>query len=312
MLVVNKFEEFPDFYKNCVIALGTFDGIHIGHAGIINSAKEYAARHGIKSVVFSFLNHPLDLIAPEKAPSRLCTEAKKKSLLKKLSVDALFNLRFDKNIVLLSSDQFIVDIKRHFSPECIVVGDNYSYGYLGAGTAYTLVRAGQIHGFEVIVHKLVQIDGVVASSTNIRNYLKAGQIAEANKLLGRCYALKGAVRHGDKRGRVLGFPTANLKIDARRQAIPEDGGYLAAVKIGRKKLPAVVNVGTNPTFGNNERRVEAHILDFSQDIYGRQLEIAFIERLRGERIFSSADELIAAIKADIAYARRRWRPDIDF
>jgi riboflavin kinase/FMN adenylyltransferase len=304
--VFNKFADLSEDYHGCEVALGTFDGIHLGHLDIINTAKNYALKHRTKSVVFSFSNHPLDLIAPERTPTRLCSESKKKALLKTLSVDALFNMRFDKNFASVSSQQFVLTLKQFFSPSCIVIGNNYSYGYLGAGTAETLKYDGEKYGFDVIVNKLVKVDNIIASSTNIRSFLIAGDIGIANKLLGRFYTMKGKVMHGDARGRILGFPTANIKTTPHNQTIPGNGVYWAIVKVNRKSFKAVINVGTNPTFTGKERRIEAHILDFQEDIYDKTLEVALVDKIRNERKFANAAELIKTIKKDIKYAREHF------
>jgi riboflavin kinase/FMN adenylyltransferase len=303
LLVLNKFEDFPKDYKGCVLALGTFDGIHLGHVDIINTAKRYAGEHGKKMAVFSFKNHPLAQIAPDRTPSMLCCEIRKKELLRKLSIDVLFNMYFDKNFASISSTQFILTLNKYFAPSCIVVGNNYSYGYLGAGTAATLARDGEKYGFDVIVQDLVKVDDIVVSSTNIRKYIIAGNIDNACKLLGRRYALSGKVVQGDARGRTLGFPTANLKITPENQTVPADGVYAAAVKIGKKTLPAVVSVGNNPTFSVRERRVEAHILNFDKDIYGKTIQLSFIARIRDEKKFANIDELVFNIKQDIVFTQ---------
>jgi riboflavin kinase/FMN adenylyltransferase len=275
----------------------------LGHVDIINTAKQYAREHGQKTVVFSFKNHPLALIAPERTPSMLCSESRKKGLLRKLSIDVLFNMYFDKNFAAISSAQFILTLNKYFAPSCIVVGNNYSYGYLGAGTAATLTRDGEKYGFDVIVQDLVKVDDIVVSSTNIRKYIIAGNIENACKLLGRHYALSGEVVRGNARGRTLGFPTANLKIAPKNQTVPADGVYAAVVKIGKKNLPAVVSVGNNPTFAVRERRIEAHILNFAEDIYGKTLQLSFVARIRDEKKFADIDELIFNIKRDVAFAQ---------
>ena len=303
MQVFNRFEDLPEIHAGCVIALGTFDGIHLGHFDIINTAKDYAAQKGVKSVVFSFSNHPLDLIAPEKSPPRLCSEEKKKQLLGELGVDVLFNMHFDNKLLTVSSAQFVMNLIKYFSPGCLVVGDNYSYGYLGAGTAQTLINDGQKYNFSVIVRSLVTVDNIIVSSTNIRNFLVTGDIDKANKLLGREYSVCGAVIDGDKRGRTLGFPTANLKVDTYNQTIPGDGVYAGYGKLGESIFGAVISIGKNPTFPAKERRVEVHLLDFNEDIYGKKLEVIFKIKIRDEQKFDNADDLITGIKADVNFTK---------
>lgn len=299
MQVFNCFQDLHTIYTDCVIALGTFDGIHLGHTDIINVAKKQAQEKGTKLVVFSFSNHPFEEIVPDKVPYRICSEEKKKELLENLGVDILFNLHFDHSFALVTSVQFILDLKKYFSPSCIVVGDNYSYGYLGAGNAQTLVEEGKKYNFSVIIRKLIKIDDIIVSSTNIRSFILQGKIPMANKLLGRYYALTGQVIHGDARGRTLGFPTANLQIIPGNLVIPENGVYMSLVKVDNDVYKAVVSIGTNPTFSTNEMRIEAHILHFNQSIYDKHIEIAIIEKIRDEKVFSSVEELINNINNDI-------------
>ncbi len=303
MQVFNRFEDLQESYAGCVIALGTFDGIHLGHVDIIRTAKECAMQAGKKLVVFSFSNHPLDQLAPEKSPPRLCSEEKKKLLLDSLAVDVLFNMHFDSKLATVSSDQFVMDLKKFFSPSCVVVGDNYSYGYLGAGSAETLLADGNKYGFAVVVRSLVEIDGLVVSSTNIRNKVLAGDILTANKLLGRCYSISGEVVAGDARGRKLGFPTANISLAPANQTIAADGVYAVLVKIGEDTFKAVVSIGKNPTFELASRRVEVHILDFAGVLYGKTIEIAFVDKIRAMKKFADEQELVASISADIEKAK---------
>lgn len=303
MQVFSKFEDIKKIYDGCVIALGTFDGIHLGHVDIINTANDYAQKHGVKSAVFSFSNHPLELISPEKSPPRLCTEKQKKDLLEKMSVDILFNMNFDSALAKVSSEQFVKNLKKYFSPGCIVVGDNYSYGYLGAGTANTLIADGEKYGFSVIVRKLVKFDDIIVSSTNIRNLILNGDIKTANKLLGREYLLTGKVVDGDKRGRTLGFPTANLDMAPVNQTIPDDGVYAVKAIVENKNYDAVASIGKNPTFAAKNRRVEVHLLDFDKNIYGKEIDIIFYDKIRNEYKFNDVDKLIEFIGKDVEKAR---------
>ncbi len=302
MEVFNKFHDLPEVYTGCAMALGTFDGIHIGHVDIITTALEYARKNNKKCVVFSFSNHPLDEISPEKAPPRLCSEKKKKQLLADMGVDILFNMHFDRNFALLSSEEFVLDLRRNFAPGCIVVGDNYSYGYLGAGNARTLAKDGEAYGFSVVVKELVVMDGIIVNSSNIRKFIMDGDLKKASKLLGRYYSFQGEIIHGDARGRTLGFPTANMKIGEAGESLPADGIYAAFAKFEGKVFRALASIGKNPTFGERSRRLEVYIMDFDQDIYGRQLEVAFIAKIRSEQKFSGATELAAQIKRDVQAA----------
>ncbi len=303
MQVIENFQDVKQLYNGCVIALGTFDGIHLGHKDIVSCAKEYAKEHKIKSVVFSFSNHPLDFIAPEKAPLRICSEQTKKHLLNELGIDLLFNMHFDYNFAKVSSEEFIANLKTFFNPSCLVIGDNYSYGYLGAGTAQTLVDDGKKHGFEVVVRSLVKLDDIIVSSTNIRKYITKGDVQITNRLLGHRYCIDGKVIHGFNRGAKMGFATANVETDCKSQIILGDGVYLAKVNIDNKQLNAIVNIGKNPTFALEKRQIEVHILDFSENIYGKAINVSFIKKIRDEQKFNNEQELIKTVTNDIKTAK---------
>ena len=304
MQVFNKFEELYENYSGCVIALGTFDGIHLGHLDIIKTAKNYAEKNNVKSIVFSFSNHPLDLITPKKSPTRLCSEEKKKQLLEDLGIDILFNMHFDSKLLTVSSSQFVINMQRYFSPGCLVVGGNYSYGYLGAGTATTLIKDGQKYNFFVMVRTLVTANNIIVSSTNIRNYLLTGDIGKANKLLGREYSLCGKVIDGDKRGRTLGFPTANLEVDTYNQTIPGDGVYAGFARLKESTFQAVISISNNPTFLSTTHKIEVYLFDFNENIYGEKLEVVFATKIRETKKLANTDELIENIKNDVNFAKK--------
>jgi len=294
-----------DKYSNITVALGTFDGVHVGHQKIIGRAVELAKSIAGTSVVFTFSNHPLSIIDPARCPLQLITNEHKAELMQELGVDVLFNIPFTPDFLKLSPTDFITLLRANLQPKHIVVGPNYSFGYRGAGTPEFLRTAGEVSHFEVEVHPAVCINGNIVSSTVIRHLITEGNVAEASRLLGQPFKLKGIVISGDKRGRTLGFPTANLQIP-EGFAVPNNGVYAVYVYIENRQYNGIVNIGTNPTFKGATRHIEAHVLNFAHDLYDKYIEIAFLNRIRGEKTFSSAEDLKSQICQDIHSAYKYY------
>lgn len=291
-------------YPPVFMALGTFDGIHIGHQAIIKRTVEQAQKENCCSAVFTFSNHPLNIIDPNRCPPLIVTNQEKVDLIAELGVDMLFNVPFTAELLQLSPASFIRKLVDNINLQHITVGENFTYGYRGAGTPNTLADAGCKHGFGVDIVGMVDIDGVVVSSTVIRQLVSDGDVNQAAKLLGRPVAITGKVCQGDQRGRKLGFPTANFAIGSEF-LLPADGVYAVYVYDEKgAKFNGVANVGDNPTFTCQTHRVEVHILDFSRDIYDQQIKIQFISRIRGEIAFSSVEQLKAQMQADIEFSRK--------
>ena len=211
MEIITSLEAVKTEYSPSVIALGTFDGLHLGHQDIIKTARDYAQKHGLKLIVFTFSNHPLSLIKPDLVPVRIITQQQKIKYLEKLGVDILVNVPFDHDLAGLSPDEFLKKLAV-FNYRCLVVGENFSYGFLGSGKTDTLQRTGLHDHFTVIIRQLVKCGKNVISSTGIRSLIQAGHVEHANQMLGRAYALTGIVTHGAQRGRTIGFPTANIEL----------------------------------------------------------------------------------------------------
>lgn len=290
-------------YPNAVVALGTFDGVHIGHQNIIKKAIELAREIHGTSIVFTFSNHPIGIISPKRCPLRIADNEYKEKLMEKLGVDVLVNIPFTESFLKLTPTEFLNLLRENFSPRYIVVGPNYSFGYQGEGNPDFLTKAGDHFGFIPAIHPAVHVERRTVSSTKIRRLIAEGKIPEANQLLGIRFKLRGKVVYGDQRGRLLGFPTANLTIEPNR-AIPNNGVYAVYTIVLEKRYDAIANIGTNPTFKGLHRHIEVHILDFSEDIYGQEIEIEFIEKLRNEQPFRNAEELVEQIRLDIAKARK--------
>ena len=281
-----------------VIALGTFDGLHLGHCDVIKAARQYADKHNCKLLAFTFSNHPLSEIKPEAVPAKLITNKEKEILFETLGVDILVNIPFTHYFSQLSPEEFLEKLKV-FSFKCLVVGENYSYGFLGKGNTKTLIKSGQEDGFDVIVRKLVEIKGTVVSSSKIRELIKSGEIALANEMLGREYSICGTVVSGANRGGCLGFPTANIEFTDRDLIVPAKGVYAAKVLIDDIEYLGMANIGYSPTFGDIEnKRLEINIFDFIEDIYGKDITVKLILYIRGECRFNSPTELYEQIQKD--------------
>lgn len=290
--------ELKNKYPATVIALGTFDGLHLGHTDVINTAKDYAERSGLKLAVFTFSNHPLALIRPDLVPVRIISAEEKIKLLESFGVDYLINIPFTENFAALSPDEFL-DRLACFNYRCLVVGENFTYGFLGSGKTETLERSGRKNGFDVIVRPLVKMNGNVVSSTGIRNIIQAGHIEYANRMLGRAYAITGKIVHGEQRGRKLGFPTANIELLHGEMAVPAPGVYAVTASIEGSIYEGMGNIGNNPTFNDVEHvRLEVNLFNCSGDLYGKTMSVQFHKYIRAEKKFSGVEELCRQIEED--------------
>lgn len=290
--------ELKNKYPATVIALGTFDGLHLGHTDIINTAKDYAERSGLKLAVFTFSNHPLALIRPDLVPVRIISAEEKIKLLESFGVDYLINIPFTEDFAALSPDEFL-DRLACFNYRCLVVGENFTYGFLGSGKTETLERSGRKNGFDVIVRPLVKMNGNVVSSTGIRNLIQAGHIEYANRMLGRAYSITGKIVHGEQRGRKLGFPTANIELLHGEMAVPAPGVYAVTASIEGSIYEGMGNIGNNPTFNDVEHaRLEVNLFNCSGDLYGKTMSVQFHKYIRAEKKFSGVEELCRQIEED--------------
>jgi riboflavin kinase / FMN adenylyltransferase len=281
----------------CVVALGTFDGVHLGHCDVVNTAKNYAHSHNLKLMVFTFSNHPLSEIRGSLVPPLLLDNTTKEKIFAELGVDILLNIPFTEELSQLTGQKFLQFLSIN-NVRAIVVGANYSYGYMGRGDVHSLQADGPKFGFDVLVRKLIKVNGTVVSSTNIRNFIKDGRIELAKTMLGRAYNIRGTVVHGDERGRIIGFPTANIDLINSKFVLPAVGVYGGKVITQGKTYVALLNVGSNPTFGDRGLRLEAHLLNFKGDLYGEEIVVEFHYRIRGERKFHNIKELQEQIVRD--------------
>lgn len=298
MEIITSLEQLHSFAAPCVVALGTFDGLHRGHLDVIGTAKQEAEHTGAKLAVFTFSNHPLEWINPAHVPVALVTPAVKLQLLESLGVDVLIDIPFNQLVADLLPQQFLERL-RALNYSCLVVGENFTYGQRGMGNVYTLAASAQALGFKLIVRKLVSNNGTIISSTEIRRLITAGEVQQAAKMLGRSYSISGIVAHGNERGRLLGYPTANLELVDAHVAIPLGGVYAVRAYVDGGVYGGMANIGKNPTFGDVEKpRLETNFFGFSGDIYGKTLTIEFVQRIRGEVKFTGIDALKAQLAQD--------------
>lgn len=284
--------------KNAILTLGNFDGVHLGHQKILKKITTRAKKLGTSSVVYTFEPHPQKIVAPHKSTELLIDLKDKKALIEALGVDFLVLASFTKDFSTKHPDDFVKDIiVDGIGASEVYIGHDYCFGRGKSGTIEKLKTLSKTHGFKVFVIPAVRQGSEIISSTAIRKLIHKGEVNKASKLLGRNYRIKGTVIGGTKRGKSIGFPTANL--DVSSELIPALGVYAATAKIGSKTYKAATNIGTSPTFGASITTVEAHLIDFSGEIYGREVELTFTKRLRDEKKFPNIDSLVTQIKKDI-------------
>ena len=304
MKVIVDIQKSEERLKNSYVALGTFDGVHRGHRVLINSAIEKAKKNGGISVVYTFLNHPLEIIAPERVPKMINTIDEKLRLLEEMGVDYVVLQTFDEKYAETSKEEFIDKILiEYLGAKEIFVGFNYTFAERGSGNVEYLRKVAPEKGIKLNEIKAIEYKGQILSSTLIRKFILEGKIEEANMFLGRPFFISGEVEHGKKLGRVLGFPTANLKVV--NKVYPPFGIFGGTVLIEgeKEKYNAVVNIGKNPTLKPGELSVEVHILDFNRDIYGKKIDVSIEKHLRDEKKFGSMEELRQGIRNDV----ENWR-----
>jgi riboflavin kinase/FMN adenylyltransferase len=286
-----------------VLTLGNFDGVHLGHRAIIHRAREEARAAGGQVVVLTFHPHPIAVVAPDKAPPLLQSLHDRLARLRDLGVDVTVVQRFTTAFAGLDPETFVRDFLRaHLELLHVVVGYNVTFGRARSGTVDTLEALGTRYGFTVDAVGPVTVGEAQVSSSVLRRLIATGDVRRAAALLGQPFELRGRVVRGEQRGRTLGFPTANLHQRAG-VLLPADGVYAARARVDGHTWPAVLNIGVRPTFGTMRRTVEAHLLDFDGDLYGRWLTLGLIDRLRGEQRFPGPEALRQAIAADVAHAR---------
>ena len=293
MEVYNKLIDLTKKYPRLTVALGMFDGVHIGHQSIIRRAVELAKKIGGKSVVFTFSNHPLSVLAPQAMPPQIGNNILREKRLEELGVDILIAMPFTKEFASRRPEEFLEILRMNLAPSYVVTGPNYTFGCKGKGTQRMLLREGNAYGFTAEICPAVLRDGRPVSSTRIRSLLSAGDLHMASDFLGTPFTVIERVIHGDERGRLLGFPTANLAISEQR--------------VMGQSYNGVANIGNNPTFKGCNRRIEVNIAEFKGDLYDKLIAVEFIAKLRDEVKFDGVDQLVKQIKKDKEKAKQFWR-----
>lgn len=303
MLLITDLDSITKPFTNSVITLGNFDGLHLGHQGLIRMVIGRAREIQGQSMVVTFRPHPLKILAPEKCPPLISIYEEKIKLFEKLGIDVLVKIPFTLNFAEMSPKEFVKTILCDLlGAKEIYVGFNYRFGKGRKGTTQTLKAMGEKFGFRVNEVEQISLNNEVISSTKIRQLLKAGEVGHAAGLLGRPYAITGIVIKGDSRGKTLGFPTANIA--SRHTIIPSNGVYAVRLFVRDKHYDGIVNIGVRPTFDKHAFAIEAHVFDFHEDLYGEEITIFFIKKLRQEKKFDSSDALIAQITRDISEAKK--------
>jgi riboflavin kinase/FMN adenylyltransferase len=290
-------------HRGCAVSIGNFDGVHRGHQAIVARLREHAARLGLPARVVLFEPQPVEFFRPQADEPRLMRLREKLAALAGLDVDGVLCLRFDRRLADMPREVFVERLLvQGLGARQLVVGPDFRFGHRRLGDLDFLAEAGAAAGFGVEVVPPLQVDGERVSSTAVRQHLSAGDLPGAARLLGRPYTLHGRVSHGDARGRTIGFPTLNLPL--HRKAVSLRGVFAVRVAgLGPAPLPAVANLGWRPTVNGTYPLLEVHVLDFSGDVYGRQVQVEFVQRLRDERRFDSLGALRRQIDDDVRAAR---------
>jgi riboflavin kinase/FMN adenylyltransferase len=288
--------------SGAVLTLGNFDGIHLGHQALIRSTVEESQRSGNPSVVLTFEPHPLKILAPSRAPKLILVHKDKMRFFQSFGVDIVVIRNFDAAFANLEAEDFVRRfLVERLKVKKIWVGRDLRFGKGRKGTVEDLIQWGTTHGFEVGAVEPIVVGGERVSSSRIRQLVEQGRVDEARPLLGRYHFISGKVVEGHRRGRELGFPTANIA--SRNEVLPPDGIYATLIQIGDTPLLSVSNIGVNPTFGEGPRTVESFILDFDRSIYGKSVKLSFVKRIREEKKFDSVDQLVAQMRRDVTAAQ---------
>jgi riboflavin kinase/FMN adenylyltransferase len=284
--------------RDTLLTIGVFDGVHRGHQRLIEELKRQAAADVYLAGVVTFHQHPEEVLAPGKNLPFLTDIQTRIKLLKAEGVAIIVPLSFTAELARLGARRFVGLLKKHLRMRGLVIGADFALGQGRRGTPEALKNLGKEMGFNVTVVPPLRINGEVVSSTTIRQAMAAGDMEKVRTLTGRYFSLHGRVIHGEGRGEGLGFPTANLNISPG-QSLPPDGVYAALAHANGHTYPSMSNIGRNPTFGDNERSVEAYLFDYGGDLYGHELKVDFVARLRDEKKFTSADDLKQQVAEDV-------------
>jgi riboflavin kinase/FMN adenylyltransferase len=296
-------EAVPTGWGRSVVTIGIFDGVHRGHQQLIDRAVTIGRERGLPAVLLTFDPHPSEVVRPGSHPARLTSLPRRASLVADHGIDAFCVLPFTVELSRRSPAEFVYEVLvEDLHAAVVVVGENFTFGHRAEGDIAMLVELGRRFGFAVEGLDLLRDQDVTLSSTYVRACIDAGDVEAAAAVLGRPHRIEGVVVHGARRGRDIGFPTANVATPMYT-ALPADGVYSGRFGHGGRSLPAAISVGTNPTFSGRERTVEAYVLDVDEDFYGHEVSVDFEHRLRGQERYDTIDALVAQIEADVARVR---------
>ncbi len=293
----------PSHLADGIVALGNFDGFHLGHQAVVARAIAWAKAEGRPALVATFDPHPVRHFRPDTPPFRLTTLDQRERLFADADADAMVVFHFDGDLAALTAEQFVADrLERNLRIGGVVTGEDFTFGHAKSGTVHTLATRGPVHGFRAETVRAVALDGETVSSTRIREALRAGDMATATRLLTRPFAIEGVVQHGDKLGRTIGYPTANL--DMGNYLRPAYGIYAVTGRLeDGRVLKGAANLGIRPSFDPPKELLEPHFFDFAENLYGQTIEVALIDYLRPEAKFDNLDALIAQMDIDCDRAR---------
>jgi riboflavin kinase/FMN adenylyltransferase len=302
MEIFRHIEEPKLSASRTVVTLGNFDGVHLGHQALIRHAVEEGKRLGVPSVVLTFEPHPLKLLAPARAPKLILLHKDKMRLFQSFGVDIVVIQNFDESFAALEAPDFVRSfLVERLRSKKLWVGRDLRFGKGRKGTVENLVQWGTRYDFEVGTVEPIVVDQERVSSSRIRQLVEEGRVEEATPLMGRYHFVSGKVVSGHRRGRELGFPTANIA--SRNEVLPQDGIYATLLQIGAESLSSVSSVGVNPTFGPAARTIESYILNFDRSIYGESVRLSFVKRIREEKKFDSVEQLISQMRGDVTAAQ---------
>lgn len=310
MKVIYKYQEIN---SDCGrgIALGNFDGIHIGHQKLIQILLNKSKSKNLQSCVYTFMNHTIPIITNKNSLQYITSLETKKAILADYGIDILFLDEFNKKLMSLSPKDFVENILvKTLNCKEAIVGFDYRFGHKAEGDIFLLQKLGEIYGFEVTVIDAVKIKNEKVSSSTIRKYLIDGNIEKANVFLGRYFSLHNKVIHGDSRGRKLGYPTANINIDPL-QLLPKPGVYATVVKIDNNTYMGATFIGSKQTFELNTLAIETYIIDFDENLYDKSIDIYFAIKIRDEKKFKSVGELISQINTDVKMIKKHLQPNVN-
>jgi len=301
MIIIDK--DLKDIQNsNNYIALGSFDGLHIGHLSLIYKVVEVAKKNNGKSMVFTFKNHPRTFINKEEAPKLLMDNNRKVEILKIHKVDIVCFQEFDLKFMKMTPKEFVEFLVFEYNIKGFVVGFNYKFGYKNLGDVELLKKLQNEYGYELYVMEPCTYKTQVISSTRIRKALEDGEVLDASKMLDLPYTLSGEVIHGKQLGRTIGFPTANLKYN-QNFILPKIGVYYTNIKVNNNIYKGITSVGNNPTVEGKTLTIETYILEFNKDIYGENIDVSFIKKIRDEKKFNSLEELKDQLQKDKSFAK---------